>query len=137
MPNMVRMPCCLEETISDTESSAITKTAARVATIIMLSRGHLGTGSAGSTTVLLPAGGIWMPTTETLRPLPMEPISVAPGCGLVFLIGGFVWAACCGNRKRSWYLKKLKDVWLRTHPRRICDAPVTPFCTCFLTVLGD
>uniref|UniRef100_K3XP48 Uncharacterized protein n=1 Tax=Setaria italica TaxID=4555 RepID=K3XP48_SETIT len=30
---------------------------------------------------------------------------------------------------------EVKDVWLRTHPSRICDAPVTAFCTCFLTVL--
>lgn len=85
---MVRMPCCLEETIRDTESSAITKAAARVANIITPSR-HLGAGvvvtrsDSGSSTVLLPSGGIWMPTAETLRPLPMEPISVAPGCDLV------------------------------------------------------
>uniref|UniRef100_A0A0A9BFA2 Uncharacterized protein n=1 Tax=Arundo donax TaxID=35708 RepID=A0A0A9BFA2_ARUDO len=48
MPKMVRVPRCLEETISNTASSAITKAAARVATMTMLSRGHLGTGGVVS-----------------------------------------------------------------------------------------
>jgi hypothetical protein len=83
MPKMARVPRCLEETISDIESSAVTMAAARVATITTPSRGHLGAGDAvtgkasGSSAVLLPAGGVGVPTTVSLGLLPVEPIGVA------------------------------------------------------------
>ena len=87
MPKMMRLPRCLAETMSDIESSAITRAAALVATMAMSSRGHLAATDVvgGSGTALLPMAGIWMPSSEPFWPLAKEPIPVAPGCGFLIV----------------------------------------------------